>query len=196
MRLVLVVIVFLIQACSTATHVRLYQGPDIGEANEAQLILPLNFELLTLDGETVSQFNQTFRNHDLHIKLAPGFHTLVMRYSDIWQIDAENHDKLTSGQFTFTGTFAAQEIFKIQTPPITTYLQAQNFVASPSINLVSQSKVLPGSHLEKRDPLKFSEDDNIEQVTYPNLKQMKFWWAQASQYERNEFKQWLSNTAQ
>lgn len=97
MRSIFLLIILFIQGCSTAQQVRLYDGPAIGHDQEVQLILPLNFELLSLDGQEVAQFNQTFRNHDLNIKLTAGLHTLVMRYNDLFQIDADNHQTLTTG---------------------------------------------------------------------------------------------------
>ncbi len=194
MRLLLILSCILLQACSTASNVRLYAGPAIPEEMETTLVLPLNFELLSLDGQSVAQFEQTFRNHNLNIKLTPGFHTLVMQYSDIWEIDNENHDKLTPGQLTFSGTFLEGERFFIQTPPLNTYAQAQAFVHSPSVNLVSDRQTLAGSHIAKADPLTFKKDESVQEITYPHLRQLKFWWQQASSYEQQQFKQWLKST--
>ncbi|MGK0444612.1 MAG: hypothetical protein ACJA1U_001547 [Bermanella sp.] len=192
MRSIFLLIILFIQGCSTAQQVRLYDGPAIGHDQEVQLILPLNFELLSLDGQEVAQFNQTFRNHDLNIKLTAGLHTLVMRYNDLFQIDADNHQTLTTGQITFTATFKAGEVLRIQTPPLGSLRQAQQFIANPSVNLVSDHQVIPGSHIDKEDPLAFKKDDEVQTVSYPNLKQLQFWWLKASDYEKAQFKRLIS----
>ncbi|NVK39425.1 MAG: DUF2057 family protein [Gammaproteobacteria bacterium] len=193
MRLLLILSVLVLQACSTASNVRLYQGPALPNEMETTLVLPLNFELLSLDGQDIAQFEQTFRNHALNIKLTPGFHTLVLQYSDIWEIDNENHDKLTTGQLTFTGSFKEGECFLIQTPPLNTYAQAQAFTQSPSVNLVSDQQTLAGSHIAKADPLTFKKDETTQEISYPHLRQLKFWWQQASSYEKQQFEQWIKS---
>lgn len=192
MRFIIISLVIMLQACSAPQQVRLYQGPALGNSQEAELILPLNFEILSLDEQEIAQFTQTFRNQALNVKMTPGFHTLVMRYSDIWQLDADNHDSLSTGQLTFTGTFIPGEVFRIQTPPLNTYAQAKQFTLQPSVNLVSEHQTLTASHIAKADPLKFKADENIDKVTYPHLRQLKFWWLQANEYERQQFTQWLA----
>ncbi|MFT5592260.1 MAG: hypothetical protein ACI8SR_000619 [Oceanicoccus sp.] len=187
-------IVILIQGCSAAQHVKLYEGPVIGQDKEVQLILPLNFELISLDTQPVARFTQTFRNHDLTIKLTPGEHTLVLRYNDVWQLDADNHETLRTGQITFTDKFTSGEIFRIQTPPIDTINQAKQFIQAPKVVLVGKEQTIAGSHLEKENPLVFTQDENIDKVTYPHLKQLQFWWLKASEYEKRQFKQWLTST--
>ena len=194
MRIYLLFVLLIIQGCSTAKQVRLYDGPAIGQDQEVKLVLPLNFELISLDEQSIAQFSQKFRNHDLTVKLPPGEHTLVMRYSDIWQIDADNHETLSTGQMTFTGDFNSGESFKIKTPLINTLAQAKQFIKQPEVLLVSNKQTIAGSHVEKADPLTFKHDEKIEKVAYPNLKQLKFWWQKASAYEKQQFQQWMSAT--
>ncbi|MGR6870773.1 DUF2057 family protein [Pseudomonas sp. HK3] len=194
MRSFFLFLVIAIQGCSSAQQVRLYDGPAIGNDKEVQLILPLNFELISLDSQPVAQFAQTFRNHDLTIKLTPGEHTLVLRYSDIWQIDADNHETLSTGQITFIDTFLPGETLRIQTPPVDTLNQAKQFIKDPNVKIVTKQRTINGSHLEKENPLVFKQDEKIEKVTYPHFKQLQFWWLKASEYEKRQFKQWLTST--
>ncbi|MFY0642552.1 MAG: DUF2057 family protein [Bermanella sp.] len=194
MRLFFLFALVIVQGCSTAKQVRLYDGPAIGQDKEVQIVLPLSFELISLNEQPVAQFSQTFRNHDLTVKLPPGQHTLVMRYSDIWQIDADNHETLSTGQMTFTGELNSGELFTIKTPLINTLAQAKQFVKQPEVSLVSAKQTITGSHVAKADPLTFKQDENIEKVAYPHLKQLKFWWQKASEYEKQQFQQWLSAT--
>jgi len=190
-RVLFTLLLFTLQACSSHGPLRLYEGPSIGKDQEVTLILPVDFEIVTLNGEPVSQFEQTFRTQDLVIRLAPGHHTLVLQYSNIWEIDSENHDTLTSGKLTFSDELAAGQTYKIDTPALLNYDQAKAFVANPKVSLVSESQSIKGFHTPKSDPLHFSKDDKTLQVNYPNLRQLKFWWENANQYERNQFKQWL-----
>ncbi|GAA6135152.1 hypothetical protein NBRC116188_19420 [Oceaniserpentilla sp. 4NH20-0058] len=193
MRILFISVVLFLQACSTPKHLRLYDGPSIGVDNEVRFVLPLNFELISLDQQAVSQYQQVFRNHDLTIKLAPGQHTLVVRYSDIWDIDDETHEKVTSGHITFAGEFLAGQQYHFQTPTLNSYNQAKAFVKNPNITLNSQKNTLQSDYTAKANPLVFGNDEKLEQVNYPNLKQLQFWWANANQYEQKQFMQWVQS---
>lgn len=193
MRLFTLLMFVLLQACTTPQSLRLYQGPAIGESQESSFVLPVEFEIISLDNESVAQFQQTFRTHPLTVKLAPGHHTLVLRYSDVWQIDSDNHDKLISGLLTFDGEFHSGTRYQLRTPDLNTYAQAQEFILSPSAELASSNHSIDASYTEKSDALTFSKDETVNQVDYPNLKQLQFWWANANQYERQQFLQWTQS---
>lgn len=193
MRLLFLSVVLFVQACSTPQHLRLYDGPSIGTENEVSLILPLNFELISLNQQAVSQYQQVFRNHDLTIKLAPGQHTLVVRYSDIWDIDDENHEKVTSGHITFEGEFHSAQLYRFDTPELANFTQVKTFVKNPDITLSSSKNAIQSNYTEKASPLVFGNDEKLEQVDYPNLKQLQFWWGNANHYEQKQFMQWVQS---
>jgi len=176
--------------CSHNKTLRLYSGPPLGSEFEATLMLPMEFELLSVDGQKVSANAQTFRNSDLSIQLPAGPHILVLQYSDIWQIDDENHDTLTSGRLVFDITMAKQEVFLVKTPPLKEHAQALNFIKNPQVHLQSSVQSVLASHIKKEDPLVFKTSSEPDQVEFPRLQQLKFWWAQASDFERQQFKKW------
>ncbi len=188
--LILFTMLYSLSACTGPQSLRLYSGPSIGLKNEANLILPVEFEILQLDGQTVSGNKQIFRNQPLNIQLTPGFHTLILKYSNTWQLDADNHDTLSTGNLVFEITMQAQESFNIKTPDIHLYEHAQNFIISPKVHLYSQQQSVLGSHIKKENPLILKSEDKSEVVKYPNLKQLKFWWKQASHYEKSKFIIW------
>ena len=191
MRILIILLLSFLQACSTQSHLRLYEGPAIGQDQEVTLILPIDFEIVSLDNVAVSQFEQSFRTHELVIRLAPGEHTLVLKYSDVWEIDSENHDKLTSGLLTFSDSFNAGQAYQVHTPKLLSYEQAKQFIADPKVSLRSERQIIESHHSPKDNPMSFSKDDKPQQVDYPNLRQLQFWWENANQFERNQFKQWL-----
>jgi|GEM_PF-2158910 len=176
--------------CSHNKTLRLYSGPPLGSELEATLMLPMEFELLSVDGQKVSANAQTFRSSDLTIQLPAGPHILVLQYSDIWQLDDENHDVLTSGRLVFDITMAKQEVFLVQTPPLKQHAQALNFIKNPRVHLQSSGQSVLASHIKKEDPLVFKSTTEPSKVEFPRLQQLKFWWAQASEFERQQFKKW------
>lgn len=182
-------------ACSTQQTVHLYQGPALGEELEATLILPVEFELLSVDGQKVSSFMQSFRNTDLSIQLPAGPHTLILIYSDIWQIDDENHDNLTTGKLVFETNMAAKEVFRLKTPPLNTYTQALSFVKTPHVYLQSKLQSVAASHIKQENPLEFKTRQKSSQTEFPRLQQLKYWWLQASEFERRQFSKWQDSAS-
>ena len=170
---------------------RLYEGPALAAQQEAQLTLPLEFDLIELDGQAVSSLGQKFRSNSLTIKLAPGPHTLVLRYSDIFELDDENHDSLSSGQLVFKLTMQAGEAFTVVTPNINNYESALLFIENPKASLTSPLQSIDASHIKKQNALILSKKETPVVSKKPNLMQLKFWWQQASQYEQDEFLLWL-----
>ncbi len=191
--LLLLIMLYMVTACAGPQNLRLYNGPSIGTENEANLILPIEFEILELDGQTVSANKQVFRNHPLTIQLTPGLHTLILKYSNTWQLDADNHDTLSTGNLVFKVTLQAQESLNIKTPDIHHYKKAKRFIIAPKVYLYSKQQSVLGSHIKKENPLILKNDSTANIVKYANLKQLKFWWRQASRYEKNEFLKWKEN---
>ncbi|MEY8247000.1 MAG: DUF2057 family protein [Bermanella sp.] len=176
--------------CSHQQSLRLYAGPPLASEQEASLILPLEFELLSMDGQKVSSGAQIFRNTDLRIQLPAGPHILVLQYRDIWQIDADNHDTLSSGPLVFDIHMAKQETFLVKTPALTDYWQALHFIKAPKVYLQSARQSVLASHIKKADPLQLQTSKAPAQVELPHLQQLKFWWSQASEFERQQFNKW------
>lgn len=188
-----VLISLLLSACASNGTLRLYQGPTLAPQQEAQLTLPLEFDLIELDGQAVSSLGQKFRSDALSIKLAPGPHTLVLRFSNIFELDDENHDTLTSGQLVFKLNMQAGEAFNVNAGNLNSYENALLFVKNPKVDLVSPLQSITASHIKKQDALILSKKEEPVITTKPNLMQLKFWWQQASQYEQDEFLIWAKS---
>jgi len=184
----------LLAGCSTSNTVRLYQGPILGEEFEATLILPMEFDLISLDGQKVSSSAQRFRNSNLNIQLPAGPHTLTLVYNDIWQIDDDNHDTLSTGKLVFDVIMTAKERFTVLTPPLNEYSQALTFIKNPKVRLKSKWQSTLASHIQKENPLVFKTTQDTEVDEFPRLQQLKFWWHQASVFEKKQFLMWQANS--
>lgn len=185
--------VVLISACSQQTIMRLYEGPSLGTENEATLMLPLNFKILSLDDAVISDNRQKFRNQAITIQLSPGAHELILQYEDLWEIDSDNHQMIRSGPLVFSLHLQANERLVIEHAPLLNLSQAQAFATSPKVILASEFQRSKASHLKKENPLTFNEASEVKKIEKPVLKQLQFWWAQASDIEKKSFIQWQSN---
>jgi len=181
-----------ISACSTVDHVRLYSGPKLPQTEEVTVQLPEHFDAIEFDGYAIPQTSLKFRTGDMPLVIPPGEHKLIIQYHDIWNLDDENHEAVTSGHIVFRFTAKAGETYRLIHDPIANYETALLFAKNPYVTLQSQTQNFVGSHLTKANPLVFNQTKS-EPVRYPNLEQLKFWWQQATQYEKDEFNVWLTN---
>ncbi len=188
--LLVTLILSLLIGCSTQQNVRLYEGPSLGENLESKLVLPIEFNLLSLDGREVSSFTQGFRNNDLNIQLPAGPHTLVIQYQDVWEVDDENHEKITSGKLIIEAEMKPREVYTLSYPPLTTLEKAQAFSKKPNVSLKGSQHSFKASHIKKDNPLEFNSQSAQSEVELPRLAQLKYWWQQASQHERKQFIKW------
>jgi uncharacterized protein YccT (UPF0319 family) len=180
----------ILSACSTVSHVKLYNGPTLSPQHESTIILPEELDLLEVNGQEISNTNLSFRTGNMPLTLPSGEHVLVFQYKQIWQIDDENHDVVSSGPITFKANLAKTETMMFEFPVIKTYEDAKRFSINPSLTLVSRRQKIPSSHTQKDNAFIFDEDTQAKATQYPNLDQLKFWWKRATYYEQQEFLIW------
>lgn len=185
-----IALTLMLSACSTVSHIRLYNGPILSPQHEATIILPEALELLELNGQKISNTKLSFRTGDMPLTLPSGEHTLVFQYKEFWQIDDDNHDTVTSGAITFKANLAKTEVMTFEFPDIKNYQDAKKFSHDPRLLLVSKRQVIPSSHTQKDNPFVFDDDNQVKATQYPNLDQLKFWWNRATYYEQQEFLIW------
>lgn len=190
-RLLIILLSLALAACSTINKVSLYAGPQLPPEQEVRVLLPEHFDAIEFNGYPIPQSSLRFRTGKMPLTLPPGEHTLTLRYHDIWNIDDENHETLTSGHIIFKFTAAPGEVFHLEHSKISGYESAKQFSMSPRVTLKSGQSAFKGSHLKKENPLVFNQSES-KPVKYPHLEQLKFWWNQATQYERDEFNLWLN----
>ena len=183
----------LLSACSQQTVMRLYDGPSLGSQYEATLKLPLNFKILSLDNQVIQDNRQKFRNQAITLQMAPGSHELILQYEDLWEVDNDNHQMVSSGPLVFVVKLQANENLTIEHAPLTSLTQAQQFSQQPLVKLVSQYQSVTASHLKKDNPFTFNEATKIQTVDKPVLKQLKFWWVQATAVEKDNFLKWQNS---
>ena len=188
--LITALLVSLLIGCTSQQNVRLYEGPLLNENLESTLILPIEFNLLSLDGRSVSSFAQGFRNKNLNIQVPAGPHTLIIQYEDIWEIDDENHEKITSGKLIIEANMLPKEIYTLSYSPLTTLENALSFSKNPNVTLRSDQHSFAASHIKKDNPLEFNSQSAQSDIELPRLEQLKYWWQQASQHEKTQFIKW------
>jgi uncharacterized protein YccT (UPF0319 family) len=189
-----ILLILILSGCTTVSQIKLYNGPSLQPQEEATIVLPEAFELLELNGQSISDTRLTFRSGDMRLTLPSGDHTLVFQYKAFWQIDDDNHDIVTSGPITFKANLEKKEVMKFELPSLKIHQDAVKFSHNPSFYLVSKRQRIPASHTAKDNAFTLSKEVNPIPTQYGNLEQLKFWWNRATYYEQETFLNWQKET--
>ncbi|MCF8082430.1 MAG: DUF2057 domain-containing protein [Deltaproteobacteria bacterium] len=82
-----------LQGCSEKKVYRLSEG----EKNTAGLSFPNFIEIRGIDGEGVENFiTRMIWEGQNEVRIPAGTHAVELRYNDIWDIDDDDHEKVTS----------------------------------------------------------------------------------------------------
>lgn len=181
-----------LSACTTSSVVHLYDGPALAKDVSTRITLPLDLEVIELDGRVISQGKQRFRSDAMTLVLPPGPHQLIVVYETLWDLDGDNHEVIRSQPmlFEFEARNGEQWSFDYKRPA--RIQQARTFAENSRIHLVSRTQKVSGFPLKAPDPLTFNEKKEVEPQAFPYLQQLQYWWQQATPYERKQFKEWIN----
>lgn len=91
----------LIGACSRSPVVKLYEGPQKPESDLAIVRVPVELEVLSINGRRVEGVNSLFSVGYKDLHLEPGKYHILAFYKDLWDIDADTHDVIKSDPALF-----------------------------------------------------------------------------------------------
>ncbi len=141
----------------------------------------------------------------------PGTHTVLVEYSDLYQINADQHEKVVSRPAKVTFTVAAGKTYQIKNPPQKDLEQAREFTEKPQFFV---TEVSSGTEVESTvelsrprtfmttlksavAPVYEFPSDQIQPADksppLPSaLEAMQTLWQEASEAERESFMEWVA----
>ena len=187
---------------------------------------PLTQSALVATGPTVlvdyvddDPVNTGFIGQTQEFQLDPGPHTFLLKYADLFQLDADQHEKIVSRPVKLSFTVTQGGRYQVQHPAQNNLEQAQQFAEQPSFTLIDQdtgNEVVttlelsrPRSFLRalnqanspryefasdqvapnRSDSPKSNGDE--EQLT-TTVEALQSLWRDASQEEKKRFQDWIS----
>lgn len=209
----------LMSGCSTSgmKPIQTWEGPEAQPGQVAVLKAPSQIKVSKINGRDVTNF--LMEDLALDYQLLPGQNTIVFRYETIWakKTVVENGEskvyKVSSGPQKIVVDARAGKTYHFEVPDLASRDEAEAFVSTSSIPVVSQSgAVVARASLYKPTPNKLPTlpsaapaDDEAptapvaassspataasaaEGTTLMSLKQL---WQQASEDEKREFLRW------
>ena len=152
-----------------------------------------------------------FVGQEITYRVDAGKRTLLLEYSDLFNVTADDHEKVVSRPAKLTFTAEAGKQYKVANPKHPDLESAKAFAEQPEFMIVdAKTGAVVESAMELSRPRSFvaqlksavtpvyefeSDQVAVEPAVDSRsiLEQLKLIWTQASETEREEFKAWLSN---
>ena len=199
----------LLAGCAAGRHHTLYEGDQKAQIQSFDTVL-INY----VDDESmgVSFIGQ---KHTYDIKA--GQHVLLVEYADIFDVSADQHEKIVSRPAKITFIAEAGKQYQIQHPPQQRLNNAKAFAEKPEfwmVELPSGNRIpalvemsrprsfLAGLKFENTPEYEFSSDavalqpaavssQGGEVAAQQHLQMLKYTWQNASEQERAAFLEWI-----
>lgn len=156
-------LVTLAAGCSVlkpASQVSLYDGPERSQTDIAAVVATDHVQLLAVDGKELS--GSLFDAHETRFNLLPGEHVLSVRYTDFFQLNAENHEVVRSRPVALRFVAVAGETYRFQFDKPKTVDAANKFAKAPQLALVGERS---GSRVESQAIRSFAEASVIDTIS-------------------------------
>ncbi|HEX5676861.1 MAG TPA: DUF2057 domain-containing protein [Alcanivorax sp.] len=104
---------FLLTACSRSPVVQLYEGAKRPDSQVLTVRVPTDLEVFTINGSEVDGVNTFFNTDHKDLKLSPGRYEILAYYKRLWDLDADNHEVMTSDPALFVVDGEAGEFYRL-----------------------------------------------------------------------------------
>lgn len=172
---------------------------------KATVSVPELIQVLSIDGQESS--GNFFGSRAMNLTLEAGEHILSVRYTQLFQVTADDHDILKSKPMVIRFTADAGKVYQLTVNPPKRYEAAKEFAKAPDIRLidkssgVSQSATLIKSYAEASlvdsigKAFQSVQEGGDNSKTTNNLQMLQDIWSRATPDERQAFAAWLASKA-
>lgn len=187
----------LLGGCASSSRAPLpaYEGAKRPLAEVAVVVVPETIQVMAIDGREPPP---SLLRRDLELALLPGEHVLSLRYVQVFQLNADEHDVVRSRQAALRFTAVAGGRYRLEAPLQSSHAAAQAFAKAPAFRLVDAG----GASVESTAVKSFAEASLIDTLSkafqdsgeparpVTNVDLLKDVWGRSSEGERAEFLEW------
>jgi len=193
-----------------------YKGDKKADDQLVTLVLPEEIDIVAVNNR--KRALPLVRGKNYEVKLLPGLNELVLEYDTIWELDSDSHESVTSDVVMISHVMNAGEVYSISVPTFETLSAAKAFAENFKVELTKQStgeKVVskpakygvvsnvPMSRVlstvqagvtGESEVVVHGMEDRAHQTPglYSPLKNLRYWWQEASEQERELFEDWMN----
>lgn len=177
--------------------VKTYEGAVRAPAETVQVSVPEQIEVMSIDGREPPP---SFLKSRVTLALLPGEHVFSLRYVELFQINADDHEVLRSRQAALRFTAAAGSSYRLEIPKQVNLEAARKFSKDPQFKLVNAAD---GSATDSAPIKSYAEASLIDTISkafegnsdarapVTNTDLLKDVWGRATPDERKAFREWL-----
>lgn len=194
-----VLAIFTLAGCATSTGpLKTYEGQTRPNTELVLVSVPEQIEVMAIDGQEPPP---SFLKSRVQLALLPGEHVFSLRYVELFQLTADNHEVIRSKQAALRFTAAAGSEYRLETPPQKNVDVARKFAKSPEFKLVNvkDGAATPSTPIKSMAEASLIDsiskaftttaDEPARQPT--NLDLLKDVWGRTSPEEQAGFRDWL-----
>ena len=192
-----VIVALMMSACTTPGPARLYDGAERPAAEVAVVSAPEQVQVLAVDGREVTG---TMLQRNQVLTVLPGDHVFSLRYVELFQMGADEHEVVRSRQAALRFTAVAGATYRIEYDKQVTLDAARKFSKDPKFRLVDVKK---GAVTESTAIRSYAEASLVDTISKAfdsaeskaqgttHLDLLKDVWRRASPEEQAGFRVWL-----
>lgn len=191
LRYLLLAFPLLLSACASKQPISLLEpGAPVGTA--AQVIVPAEIHIKRIGKK---KFPSLLTSGDSKTYLlAAGTHTVELRYEQLWELDADNHDIVKSDSIEMSWNLKPGHSYTLEFIPAKNYEAALELSKSFSPRLSSGiATAIPAQSAPAPDIAKTAEATPLPVPESAELSALKSWWSRSNREDRQEFLNWITN---
>lgn len=193
---------FLMAGCaSTQGPLKTYEGPTRAAAEVVVVDVPEEVQVMAIDGREPPS---SLLTSQVQLALLPGDHVFSLRYVQLFQLSAEEHDVVRSRQAALRFTAVPGAHYRLQVPPQKNHDAARQFAKDPRFTLVDLAGGAPvestaiksyaeASLIDTISKAFESQQEGARPVTNTDL--LKDIWGRSTPEERDAFRNWINQQA-
>lgn len=176
-----------------------YEGPARAAAEVAVLEVPEDVQVMAIDGREPPA---SFLRSQVTLALLPGEHVLSLRYVHLFQINADDHEVIRSGQAALRFVAAAGAHYRLEVPPQRNVDAARQFAKAPQFRLVDLGGGAPVESVAIKSYAEASLIDTLGKAfqssggggaaEVTNMDLLKDIWSRSSRQEQDAFRAWIN----
>ena len=201
-------------ACSnmgvtTEKMYQLYTGPELPIEQVASVVVPVELNVIAVDGESVEGVIPSIMGGAKRLALKPGYHQIVVKYDQLFDVTSDEHEVIQSKNYSLSADLQANHTYTVAFNAPKTLREAKEFAKDPQFKLTDGTQAVA-------EGVKFKSFTAIDGGLLSNLKLgdssnnpvnntdavpstdasesvqlMQFWWKKASVQEKQMFMEWL-----
>ena len=156
-------------------------------SDKAILIVPQALDIHYVNGDKYKSSLFSLGNKELELEVGPQH--IVVEYDTIWELDSDNHERVTSDPLHLTFQLTSGGTYQVKLPAIIEVEEAEEFIESPKLSLIDRKSgqevairvAFQPPVMAVHTPM---SDEGSEQQA---LEQLRFWWSKATQSQRERF---------